>query len=496
MTSLGGEKKHLQLSKIALGILCINVYLCSGFTFLAEKSSLFVETQLKGIRLSLHATTEISLLDAKAKIQTLEDMVIVYKALPIFAEGSSLKTKFANALEPGSNNLKQLAKLYTQLYSLTDPTGKAKTKSSCVFEYSMLDKSALVEGVKYLQGKSMELSGVATETAIKADAAKMAALANFVTAFNSICADWVHQITNVIGELDTLQSLEFPDSLKGKIEMSSCLTGNGHEFEEIKVISTHSIKEGFIAELDIGIPTVFKEMVHLVPIAYGGIGLKGESDKTYFAREINSTTVKLLSCSSDLTWVNENAPLCSELELPTLCKEGLMMDNINNIIKGCKLTYLNPPNAIRLQDEGLLIQGENFTLKEGGKDVYEPSPYIVYTDKEVVVKGLTFEITFPPLTTAAKSKGILKSRLSQLQILNLQTKVFWDHLYSTFDIHEHIDWIAIFAEIIILPIALCGLCLGLRKRVNHINKRRKRTAVNRRRNNHQESRALFEMSHM
>ena len=121
-------------------------------------------------------------------------------------------------------------KLYTQLYSLTDPTGTAKTKSSCIFEYSMLDKSALVEGVKYLQGKSMELSGVATDTAMKADVAKMAALANFVTAFNSICADWVHQITNVIGELDTLQSLQFPDSLKGKIEMSSCLTGNGHAF--------------------------------------------------------------------------------------------------------------------------------------------------------------------------------------------------------------------------------------------------------------------------
>ena len=177
----------------------------------------------------------------------------------------------------------------------------------------MLDKSALVEGVKYLQGKSMDLSGVATDTAMKADVAKMAALANFVTAFNSICTDWVHQITNVIGELDTLQSLNFPDSLKGKIEMSSCLTGNGHEFEEINVIATSSIKEGFIAELDIGIPTVFKEMVLLVPIAYGGIGLKGESDKTYFAREINSTMVKLLSCSSDLTWVNENAPLCLSL---------------------------------------------------------------------------------------------------------------------------------------------------------------------------------------
>jgi len=492
MPSLGGEKKPLQLAKLIIGILCINLYFCNGFTFLAEKSSLFVETKLKGVRVSLQATTEISLLDAKAKIQTLEDMIGVYKALPYFAEGSTLKTKYENALEPGSNNLKTLAKLYTQLYSLTDPSKTAKTASSCIFKYSMLDKSALVEGVKYLQGKSMELSGVTTEAAMKADTVKMGALANFITAFNSICADWVHQIANVIGELDTLESLRFPDSLKGKIEMSSCLTGNGHEFEKINVISTSPISEGFIAELDIGVPTEFKEMTHMVPIAYEGIGLKGESEKTHFVKDINSTVIKLVNCTSDLIWVDEKAPICSDLELPSLCRDGLMMDNIDNIIKGCQFTYLNPPNAIRLQDEGLLIQGENFTLKEGGHDIYLPAPYIMYTDKEVIVKGLTFELTFPAFTTP-KSKSILKSRLSQLQIFNLQSKAFWDHLYATFDIHEHIDWIAILAEIIIFPIALCGLCLGIRKGVNYRNRRRK-VDIYRRRNNQHESRALFGMS--
>ena len=494
MSSLRGEKKHLQLTKFIIGIFCINIYFCNSFTFLAEKSSLFVETKLKGIRLSLRATTEISLLDAKAKIQTLEDMVGVYKALPYFAEGSTLKTKYENALEPGSNNLKTLAKLYTQLYSLTDPSKSINPISSCIFEYSMLDKSALVEGVKYLQGKSMELSGVTTEAAMKADTVKMGALANFITAFNSICADWVHQIANVIGELDTLESLRFPDSLKGKIEMSSCLAGNGHEFEKINVISTSPTKEGFIAELDIGVPTELKEMIHLTPIVYDGIGLKGESEKVHFVREINSTIVKLFSCTSDLIWVDEQAPLCSELELPSLCRDGLMMENIDNIIKGCQFTYLNPPNAIRLKDEGILVQGENFTLKEGGQDIYESAPYVIYTDKTVIVKGLKFELTFPSLTTP-KSKKILRSRLSLIQKLNLHSKVFWDHLYATFDIHEHIDWIAIFSEAIIFPIALCGLCLGIRKRVSHRNRRRRVEACRRRHNQHA-SRALFEMSHI
>ncbi len=46
--------------------------------------------------------------------------------------------------------------------------------------------------------------------------------------------------------------------MKGKLETASCLTGNGHEFEQITVLSTASIKEGFIAELDVGTPHFIK----------------------------------------------------------------------------------------------------------------------------------------------------------------------------------------------------------------------------------------------
>jgi len=73
----------------------------------------------------------------------------------------------------------------------------------------MFDYSMFTEGVKFLQAKSIELSGVLTEVAMKADSAKMAALANFIIAFNSICADWHNQLSDIIGELDTLDGLVF-----------------------------------------------------------------------------------------------------------------------------------------------------------------------------------------------------------------------------------------------------------------------------------------------
>ncbi len=149
------------------------------------------------------------------------------------------------------------------------------------------------------------------------------------------------------------------------------MTGNGHEFEQITVLSTTPIKNGFIAELDIGIPNSLVELNHLTPIVYGGISLRGESEKVYFTRNPNSTIVKLLNCSTDLRWINAKAPVCQEIPLSDLCKEGLMMDNIDKILEGCHFTYSKPPIAIRLLDEGILVQGENLTVTEDGRAIYE-----------------------------------------------------------------------------------------------------------------------------
>jgi len=68
----------------------------------------------------------------------------------------------------------------------------------------MIDSSTFVEGTKFLQAKFLELIGLETDVLMKADNTKMAALANFITSFNSICSDWHSQISNIIGELDTV----------------------------------------------------------------------------------------------------------------------------------------------------------------------------------------------------------------------------------------------------------------------------------------------------
>jgi len=293
--SMIGAMKYFLLGLTLLGINLITIKGATSITFLAEKSKLHVETSVKGSRVSLKATTEANITWVRQQFLTLTTLISFYKALPYLQVGSTLLDKYGSALEPGENHLKSSTKLYTHLFSFMDSSKNIPVKSSCVLEYPLIDSSILTEGAKFLQTKSLELSGVTTDVAMKADSTKMASLSNFITAFNSVCADWHNQISNIISEMDVLDGLVFPEGLKGKLETVSCLNGNGFEFEQITVLSSTPISTGLIIELDVGTPSSLKEMVHLIPIAYEGICLKGESDHIYFARESATNVVKLLN---------------------------------------------------------------------------------------------------------------------------------------------------------------------------------------------------------
>ena len=72
----------------------------------------------------------------------------------------------------------------------------------------------------------------------------------------------------------------------------------------------------------------------------------------------------------------------------------------------------------------------------------------------------------------------------------MKNKAFWDELSFTFNIHDYIEWIAIFIEGILAPMTLCGICLGLKNRVTQ-RQQRKIVAKQKRKQNQKETKALL-----
>ncbi len=185
---------------------------------------------------------------------------------------------------------------------------------------------------------------------------------------------------------------------------------------------------------------------------------------------LDSTDAPIASTSALLPIMDYDEPIVSA-PLSDLCKEGLMMDNIDKILEGCHFSYSKPPIAIRLLDEGILVQGENLTVTEDGRAIYEITPYVIYSDKQVKISKVGQELIFPALVTPSIN-AIVKSRLTNVNILLMKNKAFWDELSFTFNIHDYIEWIAIFIEGILAPMTLCGICLGLKNRVTQRQQRK------------------------
>jgi hypothetical protein len=464
----------------------------TSITFLVPKQKFLMDTSVKAYRISLKATTEISKTAMEAIFTNMSSLIADYKALPYLAIGTTLAIKYRLPIIPGENYLASSKSLYMYLYTFMDTDKELQIQSNCSLIYKLIDNLLLIEGLDFLRSKQEELMGPLTENEVQTDKSKLMQLDNFVIAFNSITSNWYAQIHKIVSEIDNLNSFKFPESLKGRLETVSCLNGTGINFEQINVISSTPGKGGLTIELDVGVPAAMKEMIHLMPISYGGISLKGEADKVIFAKEADSTVVQLLNCSTDLIYVNENAPTCKEIPLEEDCKNGLKIDDIDKILKFCYFSYITPPIAVRLLDDGILILGSDLTVTNYGKTLYQHPPYVLYTTSEVKISTESQELIFPALTTPV-TPNILSTRLTMAQILQLQSKAYWDNTIYNLDVNEHLDLLALFIEVIMVPFLAISMCIGIRNKVAQV-KSAKQISKKLKKRNQRETRALLRES--
>ena len=478
---------------ILLGMIMIS-YEDEQLTFLHPMGKLFLETSVKAVRVSIKATTQLTTTEMSENFLSLNTILTKYKALAIFTSTAALSTKYKTAVQPGEIYLAMAKELFTHLYTFMDSTKDILPQSSCVYTYNLIDKSVLSESEKMLKAKQAELSVLTSGIDPKADKDNQVAIESFVTMFNSVCHDWYVHISTVISNLDTLDGLKFPENLKGHLESLACLAGNGIEFETIKVISSTPVKQGLIIELDVGVPASQKEIVTLTPITYNGVQLRGEDENVYFTRETDSTIVTLLNCTTTVEWVNSKAPFCHKVKLEENCKAGLMTGDTTKVLKYCLFKYATPPSAIRLIDNGILIQQLGLTVTNGGKTVYNVPPYVLYSNKEVKVSSEDEELVFPALTNFLVEKTLI-SRLTAIDILAMHSKCYWDTLWLEFDWTEYIDWAALCLGGLLVPLTFCGICLGCRNKVVQSMNAKKLNKAKRKRNM-RETRALLRESRL
>jgi hypothetical protein len=196
---------------------------------------------------------------------------------------------------------------------------------------------------------------------------------------------WETNFCGLLSMVDTLNGLEFPQTLRGVVEQLDCLKLT--KDEQIVIQNCKSGFFDFTCHLLFGQPQSTKEVIPLIPLIYtvGGYGYGIKTDiegKHQFVKEQSTGQIKIMSCPHLTELESQQSPQCTFIN-PILfldtCLKGLQMDDVATILIHCRFKGYKGKSFHQLEDGGILTQNQSIIVKEGEKVLYNQKPFIIYT---------------------------------------------------------------------------------------------------------------------
>jgi hypothetical protein len=177
--------------------------------------------------------------------------------------------------------------------------------------------------------------------------------------------------------VDTLNGLEFPQTLRGVVEQINCLKLTKNE----KIIVQHCVSSAtdFTCHLLFDQPIDTKEVIPLIPLIYtvSGLGhaLKlDNADKQQFVKEKSTGQIRIMECPHLTNLESQQSPQCTFVTpvlLLDTCLKGLQMDDVATILTHCRFKGYHGQYFMQMGDGGILIQNQSVIVKERGKAVVQ-----------------------------------------------------------------------------------------------------------------------------
>jgi hypothetical protein len=289
----------------------------------------------------------------------------------------------------------------------------------------------------------------------------------FINTYRDVAAQWEVNFCGLLSMVDTLNGLEFPQTLRGVVEQIDCLKLTKNE--KIIVQNCVSSANDFTCHLLFDQPIDTKEVIPLIPLVYtvSGLGyaLKLDSpDKQQFVKEKSTGQIKIMECPHLTNLESQQSPQCTfvtPVQFLDTCLKGLQMDDVATILTHCRFKGYDGQSFIQMGDGGILIQNQSVIVKEGEKLLYNQKPFVIYTPQKLSLTLAGEEFVFPPRNDIVQK--IETTRLTQQEIERIaafgSSTDFWD----TFDITDYDGYIGFIIDLILTPLVLLALGLACKR---------------------------------
>jgi hypothetical protein len=175
------------------------------------------------------------------------------------------------------------------------------------------------------------------------------------------------------------------------------------------------------------------------------------------------------------------------------CLKALTKEDTEHILSICFFTQKDPKPVLKLGNGGLLIQNTDCVVTDNGNVVYQPVPFVIFSNKEIQISFYDEKLIFP--ATNSGTPRILTSRLSKIDINMIRIRGASTDFWEMFSIWDYDEYIMFGLDIILIPFLIYAVVLGVRSRkmvMNLISKAKKA----KKKQNFNENRSLLRQSRL
>ena len=436
--------------------------------FLVEENEISISKSNLEIRISLKFTvpsTQTVVLTSLAQLSTL---VTDWKALPCFAEESPLKSQLFNSLDTGFSQLKAIKEQYLRIYYFIGDT-KVEPDSECILEFSLFNENLLEQSTKNLifMRSGFSMTGTSAEIYAKKDVLRLAT--EFSISFTNLLSIIEDDISENLSNLNLIQSLTFPQSMRGILETAPCTISLILDFEKVNILRISKSTTYFLCEISVSEPINVKTYIRMKPISYNNVILQIPDDEL-IVTDILSKKMTKISCENS---ESSSLLVCRDSNTDMLCMTALEQGDIDEIIRRCTFIYTTLPNiAFRTINDGILVQGSQLSILEGGTLITLIPPLHIFSNQIVKISIPTNELSFSPVKQITDAR-IEVSRLTSIQIGTMVIHAYWNYFFKMLLADATLSYMAMALETLFGPLTILSVILSCRKRTQALSKKRK-----------------------
>ena len=276
-------------------------------------------------------------------------------------------------------------------------------------------------------------------------------LFEFCSYYNDFSMIYEQLAAEMLTAFEELSDGIYPEVLFGELVRDCNFSVNG-DGEKYQVVGCNKNNKGYRCQIEITQATGLKEYIRSYPVHYENIALRGYTDNDCMGKTVDVHELKFLDCDDSHSG---DYAVCTEREVPEVCRKALAYNDITSAIHHCNFTRADPPVGIVLPHGGILIQGESTTILNGETSISQSPPIAIYSPEIVTIKREEEDYVFPPAIKIDKL-AIVESKLTQSDIDYLVATFNREDFWDSFGIDDYIRYALILVQLIIFPIAIIG----------------------------------------